>query len=407
VRGRVAAVASRFEPEEIRQVATIGIDVTALSAPAPGGIGTSQYQTMRALADLDAKHRYVMFAAAPPFVPFSQMPLDLPWPLRLGSGLAARSNIVWMQTGVNRALADDGVEVFWGPRHLLPLRARGIARVATVHDFWHHYHPGQQPWANRLADRLLIKRVIASADVVVAPSAATALDVERLGGLEPGSTRVVPWGVDAEVFRAQPRERVDAVLSRLGARPPYLLSLDVFNARKNFRLVLEAVSRLSDDVRGPLQLVAVGRGRGGAKDVDPRAGAGALGLGDRLRLVGDLPPEDLAALYAGALALVYPSVYEGFGMPVLEAMACGCPVIAADTSSLPEVAGEAALLVDTSSSAALRDAISLLATDADERARLVAAGVTRAAGFSWRRAAEGMLEAFEAALQARASGHRR
>ena len=383
-------------------MATVGIDVTALSTPASGGMGTSQYHTMRALAELDAPHRYVMYATTPPVVPFSQRPLDLPWPLRLGAGLSAKSNIVWMQTGVNRRLAEDRIDVFWGPRHLLPLRARGIARVATVHDFWHRYHPEQQPWPNRAANRFLIARVIARADVVVTPSAATARDAERFHGLTSGSVRVVPWGVDAAVFRPLPVEQIDGVLARRGVGRPYLLSLDVFNPRKNFSTVLEAVSRLPEDTRRSLDLVGVGRPRKTATTADPRATALTLGLGARLKVLDDISTEDLVALHSGALAFVYPSVYEGFGMPVLEAMACGCPVITADRSSLPEVAGDAALLVDPTSADKLAEAIALVATDPGERARLAAAGSARARGFTWRRTAEGMLASFEWALDSRA-----
>ena len=382
-------------------MALIGIDATALSSPACGGIGVSQYQTMRALAELQTPHRFVLYAARPPLVPFSGRPLDLAWPLRLSTGLAARSNIVWMQTGVNRLLAADHVDVFWGPRHLLPLRARGIATVATVHDFWERYYPDQQPWLNRAANHVLIARVMAQADVVVAPSAATARDAARFGGVLPGRVHVVPWGVDPAVFRPLPDAQIAAVLARHGVERPYVLSLDVFNPRKNFSAVLEAVARLPRGTGRPLTVVGVGRPRRTAATADPTKQAEALGLRPRLRLLGDVSPEDLVALYSGALALAYPSLYEGFGMPVLEAMACGCPVIAGDRSSLPEVAGGAALLVDPSRPGELAEAIALVATDAGERARLAAAGSARAAVCPWRRTAEGMLAAFELALAAR------
>ena len=242
-------------------MAIIGIDATALSTPACGGIGTSQYQTMRALAEFDTPHRFVLYAARPPLVPFSGRPLDLPWPVRLGSGPAARSNILWMQTGVNRLLAADHVDVFWGPRHLLPLRARGVKRVATVNDFWERIHPEQQAWPNRTVNRWLIPRVMAAADLVVVPSAATARDAQALYALPRGRLLVVPLGVDATVFRPTAQERAAADLARLGVEPPYVLSLDVFNPRKNFAAVLEAVARLSQGTRRPLTVVGVGRPR--------------------------------------------------------------------------------------------------------------------------------------------------
>ena len=387
-------------------MATIGIDATALSTSACGGIGTSQYQTMRALAEIDTPHRFVLYAASPLVVPFSRRPLDLPWPVRLGSGPLARSNILWMQTAVNRLLAEDQVDVFWGPRHLLPLRAREVARVATVNDFWERIHPEQQAWPNRMVNRRLIPRVMAAADLVVVPSAATARDAQALYAVPGGRLLVVPLGVDPTVFQPLSQERLAADLARLGVQPPYLLSLDVFNPRKNFSAVLEAVSRLPEQAGGALTVVGLGRPRRTAGRVDVRGGGEALGLGARLRLLGDVRAVDLVALYSGALALAYPSLYEGFSMPILEAMACGCPVVTSDSSSLPEVAGNAALLVDPTSVVKLAAAIARLATDPDERARLAAAGSARAAGFTWRRTAEGMLAAFEQALAARAGGER-
>jgi glycosyltransferase involved in cell wall biosynthesis len=383
-------------------MATIGIDASALSVSACGGIGISQYQTMRALAELETPHRFVLYAASPLVVPFSRQSFDLPWQVRVGSGPLALSNIVWMQTGVNRLLAEDHVDVFWGPRHLLPFRVRSVSRVATVHDFWGWYYPRQQPWPNRIVNHLMIARVLAHADVVVSPSVATARDAERFGSVVPGSVRVVPWGVDPAVFRPLPAERIAAVLARVGIKSPYLLSLDVFNPRKNFSAVIEGVSRLPEETRRALTVVGIGRPRRTAARVDPAKKAEALGQRGRVCLLGDVGPEDLVALYSGALALVYPSLFEGFGMPVLEAMACGCPVITGDRSSLPEVAGDAALLVDPASTEQLAQAIALVATDTGERVRLVGAGRARAEGFTWRRTAQGMMEAFESALAAHA-----
>jgi glycosyltransferase involved in cell wall biosynthesis len=388
-------------------MAIIGIDATALCIPASRGIGTSQYQTMRALAEMDAPHRFLLYAPSPLLVPYTDEPLDLPWPHRLGARSLTGSNIVWMQTGVNKQLAADRVDLFWGPRHLLPFRARGIGKVATVHDYWHRYYPHQQRWRNRMADRVLIDRVVAQADLVVAPSAATARDVVRLSSGQPGKVRVVPWGVDQTIFHPLPELEAGGTLGRLGVKGPYLLSLDVLNPRKKFAAVLEAVSRLPADLRRSLTLVGLGASPASAAAATLCAQAARLGLGEHLRLLGEVTEEELVALYSRALALVYPSLYEGFGMPVLEAMACGCPVIASHRSSLPEVAGDAALLVDPGDPGQLGQAVAAVATDAGARGRLAAAGRARAKGFTWRATAEGMLAVFDEVLATRAARQER
>lgn len=379
-------------------MATIGIDVTALTTSASGGIGASQWATMRALARAGSEHRFVMFSTRNPVVPFTDQPLYLKWPVRLGSGLAARSNIVWMQTGINRLLKRDSIDLFWSPRHLLPFRARGVATVATIQDFWHLHHPEQQPFINRTLNQLLISRILKRADHIVTTSQATADDAIGHYGISSERVTVVPLGVDPKVFRRLGGEEVARVLERFGVPGRFLLALDVHNPRKNFATVLEAFSRLPEDLRSSLQIIGLGRPRASAENTSPMTLAGQLGIEDRLILPGDAPLQDLVALYCGAEAFLYPSVYEGFGMPVLEAMACGCPVITSDRSSLPEVAGGAALLVDPLSAEEIGDAIVTITRDATLRGQLVQLGGQRAAALSWDATAAGMLAVFERVL---------
>lgn len=382
-------------------MATIGIDITAFETATPGGIGTSQYETMRALAALDTPHRFILYAATPVVVPYSGRPLDLPWPIRIGHGFGARSNILWMQTGVNRLLREDGVDLFWSPRHLLPFRARGTALVATVQDFWHLHLPDQQPLLNRTLNRLLISRIMKVADHLVTTSQATAGDALRYYHVPPQRLTVVPLAVNSELFRPMPTSAVEEVRMRLGIPERYVLSLDVFNPRKNFNAVLRAYASLPHDLRAGLGIVGVGRRRTTAADADPRAVAASLGVTGQVSLLDDISSDDIVALYSGAMAFAYPSVYEGFGMPILEAMSCGCPVITSDRSSLSEVAGEAALLVDPTDAQALSSAMGALATDHELAARLVRQGFERASEFTWDRTARGMLDVFDAVLESR------
>jgi glycosyltransferase involved in cell wall biosynthesis len=384
-------------------MATIGIDVTALSTPASGGIGSSQYEILRALTALTAPHCFVLFAAEPPLVPFTDRPLDVDMPVRLGKGITARSNILWMQTGVNRLLAEEKVDLFWSPRHLLPFRApRTMALVATVQDFWHLHHPEQQPFVNRTLNRALIGRITRRADHIVTTSSAVAADAFEHYGLPRERLTVVPLGVDGEIYHRLSPDAAEAVLERLGVQAPFLLAMDVFNPRKNFRTLLEAFATLPQAARQKMRVVGLGRPRATAADAAPVAIAERLGIADRLMLLPDVSREDLIALYSSATAFVYPSVYEGFGMPVLEAMACGCPVIAADRASLPEVAGNAAVLVDPDDPRALAAELEALLADSARLAGLREAGLRRASEMTWARTAEGMLRVFDRVLAERA-----
>lgn len=382
-------------------MATIGIDVTALGTSASGGIGVSQYATMRALARAGSSHRFIMYGTARPIAPFTDRPASLKWPLRQGSGALARSNVLWMQTGVNRMLAEDGVDLFWSPRHLLPFRARGIATVATVQDFWHLHYPEQQPLLNRTANRMLIGRILKVADRIVTTSQATAADAIGHYGVAAERITVVPLGVDPVLFRRLSGPEIAAFLERYRIPGRFLLAMDVYNPRKNFAAVLEAFAALPRGLRESLQLIGLGRPRNTAGELDPLAIARSLGVADRLVLPGDALADDLVGLYSGAEAFVYPSVYEGFGMPVLEAMACGCPVITGDSSSLPEVAGGAALLVDPGDPVALCAAMQKVLGDSGERELLVAAGSARAAALTWDATAAGMLAVFDEVLASR------
>ncbi|MBN1193669.1 MAG: glycosyltransferase family 4 protein, partial [Coriobacteriia bacterium] len=347
-------------------------------------------------------HRFVMYSPKAPIVPFTDRPLDLEWPLRGVSGSGPGTNILWMQTGVNRLLAEDRVDLFWSPRHLLPLRAEGLAKVATVQDLWHLHYPEQQPWINRTLNRALIGRIVKVSDRIVTTSQATADDIISHYGVSPGRLTVVPLGVDTSEFRRMPAEEAAPLLERLGVRGPFLLCMDVFNPRKNFAKALEAFALLPEDLRGSLGVVGLGGRRASATGFDPLAEAGRLGISDSVTLLEDVHADELVALDSTAAALVYPSVYEGFGMPVLEAMACDCPVVTSAMSSLPEVAGDAALLVDPGDARALAAAIRSIVEDDTTRERLMSAGLTRAQSFTWGRTAQMMLDVFDCVLADRA-----
>jgi glycosyltransferase involved in cell wall biosynthesis len=205
-------------------------------------------------------------------------------------------------------------------------------------------------------------------------------------GIDPSLVHVAPHGV--AVGPAPAPEAVEAALGRLGVRPPFVLFVGTLEPRKGVADLLAASRRLRAD-RPELQLVlAGGRGWGDLPDLD---GPGVVAPGS----LGD---GDLDALYRSASVLALPSRYEGFGLPVVEAMARGCPVVCSDAACLPEVAGGAAEVVPVGDVAALADALAALLDDGARRERLVAAGRARAADFTWAASAEAHVRAYAAAL---------
>jgi glycosyltransferase involved in cell wall biosynthesis len=221
-------------------------------------------------------------------------------------------------------------------------------------------------------------------------SECTKQDLVELYGVSPDRVDVVPLGVDAASFRAPSTQDVAGVKTRFGIDGPYLLFLGGIERRKNIPAIVRAFSQMDPDSRPKLVIA------GGAVAWDPLASR-SLRMGfeflprrarESIVFTGYVTDEEKVALLGGAEALVYPSLYEGFGLPVLEAMACGTPVVTSNVSSLPEVVGDAALLVDPRDDDEIADAMARVLHDDALRDRLRAAGPARAATFTWERTAQ-------------------
>ncbi len=282
-----------------------------------------------------------------------------------------------------------GVDLFHATDHVLP-RLTGVRTVFTLHDLTFLLYPEAHSLANRWYLTLMMPRFLRAAGAVVAVSECTRRDAVRLYGLEEARVRVIYPGVGPEFRPAHPGE-VATVRRRYGLPERLILYVGTIEPRKNLPTLLRAYSALRQ--RGcEHRLVIVGRegwrSRGFWETLKE------LGLGGEVLTPGYVPDADLPALYSAAEALVFPSLYEGFGLPVLEAMACGVPVVCSAASSLPEVAGEAALLVSPADVGGLAAAIERLLDDPALRARLRAEGLARARRFTWEAAARATLEVY-------------
>lgn len=303
--------------------------------------------------------------------------------------------MVWAQSVLPWRAAQDDIELFWAPTHRLPryLPDR-IARVVTIHDLvWKHAGQTMRP-LSRWLDARLMPEAVRLADRVIAVSEHTACDLLAEMPEAEGKVRVIPLGVSA-----LPAPAPSTALQALGIDGPFFLFVGTLEPRKNLRYLLEAYASLPEGVRNSVYLViAGGKGWGG---VDVQSIATQLGIRDRIRVVGYADDALLSTLYAHALFLAMPSLYEGFGLPLVEAMSMGTAVLTSNCSSMPIVAGDAGLLVDPSDVNSISSGLLAMIMEHSLRERLAEKARAMAARYTWEKAAAATLQVFNEAVQVR------
>ena len=285
---------------------------------------------------------------------------------------------VWMQFVLPTILRDVRPDLVHFTNYLAPLAA-GVPYLVSFHDMSLSLLPQYHTLKKRVLTSSLIPSVARGARMILTPSESTRRDVVRLLRVDPGRVRVIPYAA-SPAFR--PTVAPPETLEALGVRAPYFLYVGTLEPRKNLARTLRAFASVADSLPG-CRFVIVGQR--GWRYAEVLRVAEDPALRGRVDFLGYLPEERLPALYAHALALVYPSLYEGFGLPVVEAMACGTPVLTSRSSSLAEIGEGAALLADPSDEKALADALQALGTDAALREKLRTLGLARARTFSWER----------------------
>ena len=306
--------------------------------------------------------------------------------------------LVWLgqlaHVGLDNLL--PGAELFHATEHLL-LPLRSVPTVLTVHDLIFRHLPAHHKLLNRWYLNLTMPLYCRRATHVIAISECTRRDLVAAYGLPPEKVTVVHEAA-APHFRPQPPEAVVAVRTRYGLPARYLLFAGTIEPRKNLARLLEAFEVIqAEGLSDGLVIV----GRKGWLYGDFFARLEQSPVRDAVFFPGYVPDDDLPAIYTGAQALVFPSLYEGVGLPVLEAMACGVPVVASNASSIPEVGGEAALYFDPTNVEAMIETIRRLLLDADLQDELRMRGPTQAARFSWTQAAVETEAVYDAVLEIR------
>jgi glycosyltransferase involved in cell wall biosynthesis len=351
------------------------------------GINWYIYNLLEHLPEVDSGFDYSVFLSEKRYVAepgihlrISRLPTHRP-PLR----------ILWEQLAQPWVMRDAGVDLIHGPAFVGP-QASKRPYVVTVHDLSFLLYPRGFRALNRTYLRVFTQLSVRRAQRVIAVSESTKRDLVRCYGIPPGKVDVVYNGKDA-TFQQLPASEVSGFRAEQGLPEQFILFVGTLEPRKNVARLIEAYARLPG-TRPPLMLIG---GRGWLYD-DIFARVEALNLSNEVRFVGYVPAKDLPQWYNAASLFVYPSLYEGFGLPPLEAMACGAPVVTSTASSLPEVVGDAGLLVDPTNTEELAEAMGQVLADAGLREKLRGAGLARAHKFSWRTTAQRTVSTYRQAL---------
>jgi len=364
--------------------AAIGID--ASRAVIAQHTGTEHYSAslLRALAELPAARAtpvalYVNLDDALEAEERLQFALPEAWRVR-----AIPFPRLWTHLRLSAEMVLRRPGVLFVPSHVVPL-LHPRKTVVTVHDLGYFVYPEAHTRLSRIYLRASTWFSVRAAKRVLAISQATKRDLMKYYGVPAGKIRVVYHGCDP-VFRPVRDEKALAdVASRYGVSRPYCLHVGTLQPRKNLGVLVEAWRLLRERMGRPPALLLAGK-RGWLYE-SLFEQVKRAGLDDLVKFTDYVDREDLPALYSGALALTFPSLYEGFGLPPLEAMSCGTPVICSNATSLPEVVGDAGILLDPTGVEAWADAVQRIAGNADEREQLSQRGLAQAGQFTWERCA--------------------
>ena len=361
----------------------------------PGGVGGTEIylrNLLAALAEIDTRNQYIVYLNREtgldlcPAVPnFAPMETDVKARFRPG-------RLLWEQTGLAREASASKLDVLFSPGFTMPYFGSG-ARVTVIHDLQHRRQPENFGWLELKAWEFFVGMAIRRSQALITVSESSKSDIVELYGRPESSIDVVRHGVDGDFFGLRENEDYPPTIPGSAGLPDcrYLLAVSTVHPHKNWARLLGAYAELR---KGGLEHHLVVCGLPGKSSEAVAALIRERGLGESVHVLGWQPRRTLIGLFKFAEALVFPSTFEGFGMPVAEALACGLPVVCSDIPPLRETADGCAAFFDPASEEALAEAVRTTLDRAELRAKRVEAGLERARAYTWARAAEKTLSVF-------------
>jgi glycosyltransferase involved in cell wall biosynthesis len=344
------------------------------------GVGRYLTNLLRELVKLEG-FEYLVYLSEP------VDPLDFSSPNLSFKVISRAPSILWRHARLPLAMKRDRVDVHFSPSYFLPA-IKVCPSVVVVHDLTIKVHPEWFKGDLRFRFDDLFWGKVKKAEAVITVSEHSKKDIVEYLGLEAERVTVIPEAADAIFRPLGDLARLREVREKYGLEENFIFTAGAVHTRRNYPRLMQAVARAERLLGSGLQLLILGPQAPFSLPIDIQAEAARCGLGGRVVQVEFVSEEDLLSLYNACALFVYPSLYEGFGLPVIEAMACAKPVACSDATSLPEVAGDAAVYFDPTDVEGMAEAIASIMGDEGKRKELAAASLERARSFSWRKAAE-------------------
>lgn len=376
----------------------IGISTSVIQG---GKTGIAQYlfALLRAFLPFTARHRFVLFVLDEdvPLFDFAKDSMEI---VRVPEQFRPPlKNIIWHQTELPRLARQRKIEVLHVPSYRRLLWRKPCALVGTIHDLAPFHVPKKYDWKRMLYGRVVVRKLAHRQDRIIAISENTAQDIRTFFGLPQDRITVIHNGVEHTRFFPGSREAAKtSVSAAYGLAQPFFLYLArLEHPAKNHVRLISAFEMFKESTQSKWQLVFGGSDWHGAEAI--HAAIKQSRFRADIRSLGFVPDDRLPGLYRAAEVFVYPSLYEGFGMPPVEAMASGCPVISSTKGSLGEVVGDAAAIIEPTDIHSIAKQLFILGTDAAVRNRLRATGLAQAQKFDWRRTAADTFKVYEHAAK--------
>ncbi len=369
----------------------ISFNAMLLSAPS-FGIRSYIYNLLKNFFDLDKVNEYLIYSGSDDFDSKDNFKIIRPFKNKI----SASRRILWEHFVLPKLLNNGKTDLFHMPDHILPVLSVKAKKVITIHDLSFYIYPETFNFSKRFYKKLLTPYSVKNADFIIADSNSTKSDIIKLFSYQEQKIKVVYIGVSEMFKKINDQNLLKKIRSKRRLPKNFIIFVGTLEKRKNIELLIDSFADLIRQKKIDHDLIIVGKKgwlfEGIFEKINKKELAG------RVKFIFDTTDDELPILYNLADLMVYPSLYEGFGLPVVESMACGCPVITSNVSSLKEIACGAAILINPRDKEELSYYIEKVLTDENLRNDLITKGFQRAKNFTWRKCAEETLQIYNSIL---------